>query len=399
MRPRKIVLLIVCCLFLSGCWDHNEPERLLYINGLGIHYNEKGDVETYLQIINLQGLAKQESGGGPSAIKQSEVGHATGKTLEEAVFNLYHSVDRRMFWGHLSFVILSDAAVKKGAVKDISDFIDRFRETRYRTYFFVTKDSIQDVMLATPLDNIPLAFSKLSDPIDNYKQTSYIEPINLRELIIHTDEPSHQVHLPVLKLTEQWANEKEKKKSLLMEEIAIVSDNTLIAILPKDITLGIRGMNKNFVRDTVILNPRDHQRISVIVYDKDIKITPTTEPDGKTRFTIKIKVKANLQLAKFKLPKKEIEESVKHTIKSQIKRTYEYTRKRNIDVFDFSETLYRKDNKAWKKIQKGGRIPLEKDTIKSVKIDIKLQNTGRNNIQPLFEEEYNKGAKERYKNK
>ena len=99
MNPRRIVLFIICCIFLSGCWDHNEPERLLYINGIGVHYNENGDVEVSLQIINLQGLAKQESGGGPGTIKQAEVGQATGRTMEEAVFNLYHTVDRRHVLG------------------------------------------------------------------------------------------------------------------------------------------------------------------------------------------------------------------------------------------------------------------------------------------------------------
>ena len=63
MNPQKIVLLIICCLFLTGCWDHNEPERLLYINGLGVHYKKNGDVEVYLQIINLQGLAKARKWG------------------------------------------------------------------------------------------------------------------------------------------------------------------------------------------------------------------------------------------------------------------------------------------------------------------------------------------------
>ena len=396
MNPQKIVLLIIFCLFLTGCWDHNEPERLLYINGLGVHYKKNGDVEVYLQIINLQGLAKQESGGGPSAIKQAQVGHATGKTLEEAVFNLYHSVDRRLFWGHLSYVILSDAAVKKGAVKDIADFIDRFRETRYRIYFFVTKDPIKDVMMVTPLDNISLAFSKLSDPRDNYKQSSFVEPINLRELIIRTDEPSHQIHLPILKITEQWANDGKKQKSLLMEDLAIVSDNTLVAIIPKDILLGARSMNKHFVRDTVILHPRPKQSISVIVYDKDLKISPVIDQDGKTRFTIKMKLKASLQMSKFKTSKKEIEKEIRRTIKRNIYRTYDYTGKRNIDVFHLSETLYRKNNKVWKRVEKNGRIPLEEDTIKSITIHVKLQNTGRNNSNPLFEEEDNKGLEERY---
>ncbi len=396
MKPRRIVLFIFCCIFLSGCWDHNEPERLLYVNGIGVHYNENGDVEVSLQIINLQGLAKQESGGGPGTIKQAEVGQATGRTMEEAVFNLYHTVDRRMFWGHLSYVILSDAAVKKGAVKDIADFIDRFRETRYRIYFFVTKDSIKDVMMTTPLDNITLAFSKLSDPHDNYKQTSFVEPINLRELIIYTDEPDHQMHLPILKITEQWANDRKKQKSLLMEEAAFVGDNTLIGIIPKDIFLGTRIVNKNFVRDSLNLSTGPNQHFSVIVYDKKIKISPITEDDGKVRFNIKIKLKASLQMAKFKMSKQEIETEIKRTIKHDIYKTYNYTRKRNIDAFNLSEVLYRKDNKTWKKIEKNGRIPLEENTIKSITIDARLQNTGRNNSDPLFEEEYNKGFQKRY---
>ena len=386
----------MCCLILSGCWDHNEPERLLYINGIGVHYKENGDVEVYLQIINLQGLAKQESGGGPSAIKQAEVGHAEGKTLEEAVFNLYHSVDRRMFWGHLSYVILSDAAVKKGAVKDVADFIDRFRDTRYRTYFFVTKDSIKDIMLTKALDNITLAFSKLSDPQDNYKQSSFVGPIKLRELIINTDEPGHQAYLPVIKVTEQWSNEEKKLKNLLIEEAAIISNNTLMDIIPKDIILGTRFMNKDFVRDTLILSPGPNQSVSVVVFDKKLKISPVTEQDGKVRFNIKIKLKANLQMIKFKTSKEEIEKEIEQTIKEYIHRTYNYTYKRDMDVFKLSQTLYRKDNKTWKKIQKNGRIPLEEDTIKSISIHIQLKSTGRNNINPIFQEQHNKGLQERY---
>ena len=63
-------------------------------------------------------------------------------------------------------------------------------------------------MLVNPLDNIALAFSKLSDPRDNYKQSSFIEAVNLRELIIHMDEPRHEVHLPILKITKQWSTKR-----------------------------------------------------------------------------------------------------------------------------------------------------------------------------------------------
>ena len=395
MNLRKIVLLIICCFLLSGCWDHNEPERLLYINGIGVHYLENGEVEAFVQIINLQGLAKQESGGGAGAIKQAEVGRAVGKTMEEAVFNLYHTVDRRMFWGHLSYVILSEDAVKKGAVKDLADFIDRFRETKYRIYFFMTKDSIKDVMLVKPLDNITLAFSKLSDPRDNYKQSSFIEPMNLRELIIHTDEPSHEVHLPVLKVTNQWVDDKNKK-DLLMEETAIISNNTLVGIIPKEIYLGVQSINKNYVRDSLSLTLSPNHHVSVITYDNKLKISPIIENDGNVRFNIKIKLKASLQMSKFKISKDEIEKEIKRTMKNHFYTAYNYTRKRNMDAFNLSEVLYRKDNKTWKKIEKNGRIPLEENTINSITIDAKLQNTGRNNSDPLFEGKYNKGFQKRY---
>lgn len=395
MKKRTGLLLIISCLMLSGCWDHHEPERLLFANGVGIDYKENGNVEVFVQIINLQGLAKQDSGGGPGSVEQSQVGRATGRTMEDAIFNLYHTVDRRVFWGHLSYIILSKAAVEKGATKDIADFLDRYRETRYRTYFFVTQDSLKDLMLIEPLDNIPLAFSKLSDPIENYRQSSLIEPIDLRKLIIHTDEPSHQVVLPVVKITEQWSDKKEKLKNLSMGDVAVIHQNTLVDIVPEEYFQGARGVEKNFVRDLVVFSPRDHQYLSAIVYDKKMKMYPFIE-NGKLRFNIKMKIKASLQMTKYNMKKAELEKAVADTIEKEIRVTYEYGRKKKIDLFDLSETAYRNDHRAWKKVEKDGLIPLEKDTIHSIDIDVRLQNTGRNNESVIFENQQNKGFEKRY---
>ena len=70
-------------------------------------------------------------------------------------------------------------------------------------------------------------------------------------------------------------------------------------------------MNKDFVRDTLILSPGPNQSVSVVVFDKKLKISPVTEQDGKTRFNIKIKLKANLQMIKFKTSKEEIEKEIR----------------------------------------------------------------------------------------
>ncbi|MGG4267297.1 Ger(x)C family spore germination protein [Peribacillus simplex] len=387
----SFILILLCVSVLSGCWDSNEPERLVYANGVGIDYKD-GKVFVHLQIVNMQGLAKSESGGDPSSLNAADVGSATGATLDEALFNLYHSSDRHIYWGHLSFVILSEEAIKAGTFKETLDLLDRYRETRYRIYFYMTKDSVKDAMLISPIENISMAFSKLSDPKGNYNQSSFIPPINLREILIELGEPAYYVSIPQLKITEQWTGQKEKKKALLMENIAIISDNNIKAILPKKVMKGARLVNKQFVRDDVTLFSGTEKNTSVIVYGRKTKITPIVEKNGRVRFQIKMKVKASVDLLKQGITRKEYEKELIRTIKKETNYTYQFTQKRGLDLFRLSKTLYRADIKKWKKIETGGRIPLDEDSIKSIEIEVLLQDTGKQTLTPIFEEQDDKSS-------
>ncbi|MED3689052.1 Ger(x)C family spore germination protein [Peribacillus butanolivorans] len=393
-KMKSTLLLLLCISILSGCWDSNEPERLVYANGLGIDYKD-GKVIVYLQIINVKGLAKSESSGDPSTLSQADVGRATGNSLDEAIFNLYHTSDRRIYWGHLSFVIFSEEALKAGGLKYATDFLDRYRETRYRIFFFMTKDSIKDALLISPIENISMAFSKLSDPDGNYNQSSFIPPINLRELIIELDEPAHQVAIPLLKITEQWTGQNDKKKDLLIERVVIISENKIKTILPRNVMNGGRWINKHFVRDSLTLFPETKNDAFVVIYDKKIKIIPAVEKNGKVHFDIKMKLKASVEMMIKDISRKQYEKEIKRAIKKEINNTYQYTQKRDIDLFRLTETLYRKDNKAWKKIEIKGGIPLEEDTLRSIQIDVEIQDTGKHRLTPIFDEQKDKGIEDK----
>ncbi|KON68182.1 hypothetical protein AKG34_04695 [Peribacillus butanolivorans] len=387
---KNTLILLLCVSILSGCWDSNEPERLVYANGLGIDYKD-GKVIVYLQIINVKGLAKSESGGDPSTLSQADVGHASGNTLDEAIFNLYNTSDRRIYWGHISFVIFSEEALKAGGLRYTADFLDRYRETRYRIFFFMTKDSIKDAMLISPIENISVAFSKLSDPDGNYNQSSFIPPINLREIIIELDEPAHQVAIPLLKITEQWTGQKKKKQDLLMERVAIISENKIKTILPKKVMNGGRWFNKDFVRDSITIFPETKNDAFVVIYDKKFKIIPVVEKNGTVRFDVKMKLKASVEMMIKDITRKQYEKEIKRSIKKEINKSYQYTQKRDIDLLRLSETLYRMDNKAWKKIEIKGRIPLEEDTLRSIQIDVEIQDTGKQRLTPIFDGQKDKG--------
>ncbi|WP_442857371.1 Ger(x)C family spore germination protein, partial [Bacillus sp. FJAT-42315] len=93
----KYVLLcttfFISLLPLAGCWDANEPERMVYIQGLGVDYKD-GEFVVYLQMLNPGLIAKSEA---TSGVQQSTVvvGRGSGKTVNEAAFDVYRSSQRR----------------------------------------------------------------------------------------------------------------------------------------------------------------------------------------------------------------------------------------------------------------------------------------------------------------
>ena len=382
MTWKKLFPFLLCCLFLTACWDADEPERLVYVNGVGIDYKD-GKMVIYLQIFNMSSLAKTQGGSG--TMNRADIGRAEGKTLDEALFNLYHTTNRRVFWGHLTYVVFTEEALRHNMLQNSTDLFDRYRETRYHTYFFVTASPLEKVMSIGPVENISLAFSKLTDPKDTYKQSSLIRPVSMRDLIIKLNEPTHQAALPFIKIKKEWIEESsdKTKDNFLIEEYAVVERNKYIGVFPKDKIQGARFNYKDFTRDNIDLYKGTDKAAGVIIYDKKAKVTPVIK-EGKATFKMKLTAKASMEIAEEDMNRKEIQKDIAKAIRKELLRTYHFGRKKNVDVYRLSETLYRQNNKTWKKIEHDGLIPLEEDTIESIDIDVQLQNAGKHLLLPIL---------------
>ena len=164
-------------IILSGCWDQNEPERMLYVNGIGVDYKD-GKYEIYAQIVDLLILAKSEQPNIDAV--QAEVGYARGNTMDEAFYKLYHSMDQKVYWGHFSYLVVSEEVMKTVKLSPVIDSFIRYRETRYQIWVYTTKDPVIEVLLARPVLNKAITLSKLGDPENSFKQESFIEPVNIR---------------------------------------------------------------------------------------------------------------------------------------------------------------------------------------------------------------------------
>lgn len=364
-----LLLALIMPLLLGGCWDTFEPERMVYAYGMGVDY-KKGQYIVYLQIINLGLLAKTEVSGGNSEVNV-EVGRATGKTVDQAMSNLYHSAQRRIFWGHLSFLVLTEEALKQDGVKSVVDLLDRYRETRYRIWFYATKDSIPKILLNTPILGMSSALSRISDPKATFQQNSFIQPINMREVLISINEPVHEASIPVITITkENWMTEKKPHESLEIKGIAVIKRNKLKGVVMGNQANGLRWMNKKMKRSglTVKGNPKD---IDVLVANVKAKVKPIIKK-GNIQFDVKVKGEAVIDHVEQNFNRLALEAKIENKIKNEIMKTYLYGLSIDTDIYHLTEVLYRKNVRVWKKVEQNGKVPLSKESLRNIQVKIEV---------------------------
>jgi len=370
-----ITILFIVTL-LSGCSNRNEPERMLYIHGIGIDYED--DMYTvYVQVINFSTVAKSEQPDGES--EHSEVGQASGKTVDEAVFNLYHSLDQKLFWGHLTFVVYSEEALKKGRMNTVIDLLSRYRETRYQIWFYSTEDSVKDVLLTVPIINTSLALSRLGDPRNSYTQESFIEPVNMRMTIIGLNEPSHEAVMPAISIVKNWETIEGKDDIAKVIGVGVVSKDGFKGFITGDKARGLRWMNNKMKRTEISIDTgagEDEENVTITVGKIKINVDPVVESDT-VKFDINVKMTIEIASIQGKVTIEQIRKQLEKKIEQEIKETYKEALKRDIDIYRLSEYLYRENVKAWKRVEQDGKVELTDNSIGKLDIKIKEIKSGR----------------------
>lgn len=372
----KKLLFLPFLLLLAGCWDTNQPERMYYLYGIGIDF-EDDEYVMYAQIIDFTNIAKTDQPN-PEA-SQAEVGVARGRTFDEVFFNLYKTMDERLFLGQLEYVIFSEEAVKQNKGKAIVNSFIRYRELRYTTWTYVTDAPLEEVMLTTPIINKAITLSKVADPTNSIKQSSLIQPINFREILIHLDEPSHSAILPFIEISENWSTDKGPDTVYSIESVVLVNlQDAYKGHLKGDDVRGLQWMTDKTVRSEITIKMDGFADPYVTNVVQDIK--PTIRPiiqEDSIHFELDVKcvvegVESEDQEIMEKLIKK-----VEETMEKEIETTYKAALKMDVDVFRLSEVVYRKHNKAWKKMNKDGVIPLDENSIRSINVDVVKMNGER----------------------
>ncbi|MDP1395149.1 MULTISPECIES: Ger(x)C family spore germination protein [Bacilli] len=369
-------LFVFLIFLLSGCWDATEPQRMYYVNAVGVDY-EDNKYKVYLQIINFADVAKTEVPTGNVA--PAEVGYADGKTVEEAIYKLYRSADQEIFWGHIRYLLFSERALKNERSIPVIDTFIRFRETRYNIWVFSTKDSIKDVLLITPILRNSLTSSKLSNPINTTEQESFIDPVNLRDLMIGLNEPSHEISIPYVSVMNNWEDTDGPTEETTFAGIGILSKDGIKGFIKDSNARGNQWMHDETNRGevTIKLDGEERDYLTVDLDKLTVEVKPLVKNSDSIKFNIDIHVHATLNGFKGTITTQEIRKKIVEQVKKEVLETYEEGLKMDADVYRLSEYLYRSNVKMWKKIEMDGKIPLTTESINEINIHVGKINPGR----------------------
>lgn len=350
-----LILLIVIPVFLSGCWDSRELNKLSIVAGVGGDMAPgTGEVTlTYQSIVPSRVKSSSSSGGsgeqkGGGALQTIQLDHSTGSSVLDAVSRYTQHGSRRPFYEHTQVYVLGKDAVQQG-IYPFLDIIARDPATRPGVLLVVSEEKASDILeIQDGMENIQAvemaAEIKLSADLSKYPAVSYLEFVN--RLMSKTTAPI----APMIGIFEETGPEGKKQKKIRISGTAVFKGDRMIGELNERESSGLLWATDKIKKGFVMI-----PEASLGIVQAKGKIVPELQGD-KIKITIEIDEESNLIEYKGHQDMtsnilQELEMGQASEIASQVMAAVEKSFSLNADVFGFGEAVHRKYKKEWEDLK------------------------------------------------
>ncbi|MBN6192926.1 Ger(x)C family spore germination protein [Aneurinibacillus sp. BA2021] len=378
MNIYKFTAVLLLPLLLTGCWSKYELQNMNYATAVGIDYVD-GQYIIYAQLLDFSTVAKLE---GQQKAEQPPVwiGRGKGISFTEAANDLYSTSQQRLNWGQVSAILFSERLLKERKVGEVLELINRYREIRYLTWVFSTRDPLDEILLTSPFFRLSPKASILHNPEQNYRQRSILAPIRLQNFVMDSNEKAKISYIPEISVRkDQWKENQKPHKLLGYSGIQIYDKDKYYTRMTLEEIKGFPWMNKHTIRLPVDLFS-DNQLVAVLVAEKpEYDVKPTVKND-KAYFDISVKVKAGVNELRANITARELKQLAQEEIEHQIRQTYQTAFKKKIDIYNLGESLFRRNPNEWKRIASG--TVLNKDSLQNINVNVQIVYSGRYKFSP-----------------
>lgn len=370
------LLLLGQFLLLTGCWDIKEIQSMVYVNAIGIDYDDER-FTVYAQVTDFASVAKQESGAPVGA--QVWVGEGIGPTINDAFFDLYQTSQLRIYWGHMTAIVLGQSIFKNNKLQNVFDLMERYHEIRANVWIYSTDDPMEEIMGSLSFFKRSAVYTILHEPVETYKQSSALPPLYLFRFMSDYTERGKTVHIPNVKLFKhRWSVDGQSFPLLGVNGSNIVQRGVYKGFLDMMSLTGYRWFVKEFSRGDLTVYKDGKIVAELILTNVESKIKPIIQ-DGEPKFNVKIRVKGRTNELHTTISEKELESLARQEIIKEIQHSFQKGLSIQADVLNLGYVLYRYDSKNWYMLygKDEHRFPLSENAIANLNVKVNLMSSGK----------------------
>lgn len=301
MKYKKVIVIVLSCILLSGCWDKIEIDRRSLISIMGVDIGEQAGKEKELKNLSpddpFTGMELKKLKVTLGAPDISQLGPDKGGTAKDMyittdAYSMQDAVDkaalkssRDIRFSHIKLLVLSkDLTTYPEIIKEIVDYLQREPSLDRNMYVVISDGKAEEYIKYKPTmeKNIENYISGL---IENTTRSTSILPVTLNEFLVLLSENGNAM-LPRMTI------EKDKNE-LRISGVSIIKDykykGDLSAIETANLEM-LRGKLKGG-RKTIYKNGHP---IDIVIDSVERKISMDNQ-QGKLTFNIYLDIEGELK--------------------------------------------------------------------------------------------------------
>lgn len=315
---KKLILPILICILLAGCYDSKETDDLSYVIALGIDKGMEKSLKVTLQYAVPLNIS-------PDGGDKSPLHSLTFETdsIQTAVLKAGTKISKTTDLSHLSLIVFSEELSKDG-ILGLKDDLAQSVKTIPDAYLAVCKGTAKGCLdaVSSPLELNPARF------YESFFEPGISSPYTVKQTAIEFTGGKKDFALPFL----------DYEKSLSTAGMAVFKDGKFISLFSLDETL-IYNLLKNRFTDALIETDN-------AIYKINSELPPSFSVDIKKKPLIKIKLslsgEAKTGNQNIIENEKEAEKDITQHLKTKILQLLEKTKKEDCDILSLSSHAKRK---------------------------------------------------------
>lgn len=360
-KIKAFVVAAVLTALLSGCTnlfpERTEIDDLLIIDVIGLDKDAENPDKICMTVLSKK---KAETPGGESGAAQSSkniILSSNAATSIQAARNFQTSLDKKVFWGHVEYYLIGEAAAREGINKYI-DLLTRDHEMRGNSKIHIVEGTSAKEFIEKSGTGEYYLLDRLDAIGKNAELITGASEVELVEFMLWLNSEYMCAVLPTIKLKPREGGKKEGTEPPMDIDLggyAVFKDLKLVSILDRRMTRG-KNFLLNKVKSGIIeVKDPDGNVVGLEIIEGGASIKPVFEKDELKEVKVSAELTSNIDevhstsLFFEKDVLKHLSEEQSKIIKGEIEGAIAYAKENNTDFVDIANVIETKHPIKWLK--------------------------------------------------